>query len=84
MDIANVTQTAAAERSLTSNSQLSSDAFLTLLVAQLRAQNPLEPLNPNEFVAQLVQFNTLEQIIGIRQALETSDGTAPVASPIES
>lgn len=48
------------------------DMFLTLLVAQLKAQNPLEPLDPEQFVSQLVQFNTLDQIIQIREALETN------------
>jgi flagellar basal-body rod modification protein FlgD len=38
------------------------DQFLHLLVAQMRNQNPLEPLNNNDFMAQLAQFSTLEGI----------------------
>lgn len=37
------------------------DQFLTLLTAQLKNQNPLDPLNTNEFTAQLVQFASVEQ-----------------------
>lgn len=64
-------------------SRMGTDAFLTLLVVQLRAQNPLEPLNPTEFTAQLAQFNTLEQLIHIRQTLEdiASRQPAPEAAP---
>ena len=37
------------------------DQFLTLLTTQLKNQNPLDPLNTNEFTAQLVQFASVEQ-----------------------
>jgi flagellar basal-body rod modification protein FlgD len=47
----------------------SPDVFLKLLVAQLRTQNPLEPQKGTEFVTQLAQFNTLEQLIAIRSEL---------------
>ncbi|GLI19241.1 MULTISPECIES: flagellar hook capping FlgD N-terminal domain-containing protein [Tepidanaerobacter] len=43
-------------------SQLDKDDFLKLLVTQLRYQNPLEPMNNNEYIAQLAQFSSLEQM----------------------
>ncbi len=46
------------------------DTFLQLLVAQLRTQNPLEPQKGTEFVTQLAQFNSLEQLIAIRTELD--------------
>ena len=46
------------------------DMFMTLLVAQLKNQDPLQPQDGAEFVAQLTQFNSLDQLIGIRQTLE--------------
>ena len=52
------------------NNQLTGDSFITLLVAQLQAQDPTNPMDPTQFVAQLVQFNTLEQTIQIRQDLD--------------
>jgi flagellar basal-body rod modification protein FlgD len=37
--------------------------FLTLLVAQLQNQNPMQPTDPTQFVAQLAQFSTVEQLV---------------------
>lgn len=44
--------------------------FLTLLVAQLKNQDPLAPQDGAQFVAQLAQFNSLDQLIGIRNSIE--------------
>ena len=38
------------------------DMFLQLLVAQVRYQNPLEPMDNSEFMAQTAQFTMVEQI----------------------
>jgi len=43
------------------NSNLDKDAFLKILVTQLRYQNPLEPTKDNEFIGQMAQFSSLEQ-----------------------
>jgi flagellar basal-body rod modification protein FlgD len=43
------------------------DAFLGLLVAQMQHQNPLQPQADGEFLAQLAQFSSLEQLQGIRE-----------------
>ncbi len=43
-------------------SDVSRDQFLKLLVAQLQAQDPLEPIKDQEFTAQLAQFSTLAGI----------------------
>ncbi len=47
------------------------DAFLRILTTQLRNQNPLEPLDTNEFTAQLVQFSQVEQSIKTNENLES-------------
>jgi flagellar basal-body rod modification protein FlgD len=44
--------------------------FMQLLVAQLKSQSPLDPLDPNQFVAQLAQFNSLSELTQIRQLLQ--------------
>lgn len=44
--------------------------FMQLLVAQLKSQSPLDPLDPNQFVGQLAQFNSLSELTQIRQLLQ--------------
>ncbi len=46
------------------------DTFLNLLTAQLQNQDPLEPLDTNQFTEQLVQFTEVEQSIAANQNLE--------------
>ena len=43
--------------------------FMTLLVAQLKNQDPLQPQDGTAFVAQLAQFNSLDQLVGIRDSI---------------
>lgn len=45
--------------------------FMQLLVAQLKSQSPLDPLDPNQFVGQLAQFNSLSELTQIRQLLQS-------------
>ncbi len=51
-------------------SAFESDTFIQLLMAQLKAQDPFDPLKPNEMIAQLTQVSTLQELIRIRQAVE--------------
>jgi flagellar basal-body rod modification protein FlgD len=46
------------------------DMFMTLLVAQLKNQDPLSPQDGAQFVAQLAQFNSLDQLVGIRDSID--------------
>ena len=46
------------------------EAFLKLLVAQIKNQNPLNPADGIEFISQLAQFSQLEQMLSIRSELE--------------
>lgn len=44
--------------------------FLTLLVAQLQNQDPLNPDDPTEFTAQLAQFSSLEQLFNLNESMD--------------
>ena len=47
------------------------DAFLTMFLAQVTNQNPLDPMDNTEFTAQLAQFSSLEQLTEINESLES-------------
>ena len=68
-------------------SRLGQDAFLKLLTTQLANQDPLQPQENGEFLAQLAQFSSLESLQQIRDDMEalralvqTSATTAPAAA----
>lgn len=73
------TQASAAQQASTGLNQ-NFDTFLTLLTQQLQNQDPLSPLDSNEFVSQLVQFSSVEQQIAQNKHLETLVGQSQVNS----
>lgn len=56
----------------TTGSDLGKDAFLNLLVTQLQHQDPLNPSNDEEFLAQMAQFSSLEQMQNLNSSQEMS------------
>ncbi|MBN1127818.1 MAG: hypothetical protein JXA71_02455 [Chitinispirillaceae bacterium] len=55
--------------------EMGKDDFLMLLVTQLRFQDPLNPMDNAEFVAQLAQFRALEGTSNIEKAIQDLDGS---------
>lgn len=51
------------------SSQALQDQFLTLLVSQLKNQNPLEPMKNDEFLAQTAQFQTLSEMQKLNKSM---------------
>lgn len=54
----------------TGNSQMGKDEFLKILMTQLQNQDPTNPMKDNEFIAQMAQFSSLEQMTNMTQAFE--------------
>ncbi len=54
---------------ISSGDQISKDDFLKLLITQLQNQDPLNPMDNQQFAAQLATFNMLDQLIGINATL---------------
>lgn len=52
------------------NSEVSKDLFLQLMVAQLRNQNPLNPVDGTNFLEQLSQISGVEQMVEMRKELQ--------------
>lgn len=61
---------AAAAAAGSGKSEVSQETFLKLLIAQLQHQDPLNPMNSQEFTAQLATFNMLEQLVQMNRRLE--------------
>jgi flagellar basal-body rod modification protein FlgD len=54
------------------NAVLGQNDFLKLMIAQLQAQNPLDPGNSNEYLNELAQFTQVEQTTNLANATELS------------
>lgn len=60
---------ASSQPKTTVSQEMGRDAFLQLLVTQLRYQDPLEPQDNSEFVAEMAQFSSLEQMGNVADKL---------------
>src|ERR1700722_2710021 len=78
------TATGSAAASASASNLLGPNSFITLLTAQLQAQDPLNPMDPNQMVDELTNMNTLQQTIQMRQDLDallaSTTGNAPVTT----
>jgi flagellar basal-body rod modification protein FlgD len=63
-----------------SNNQLGPNSFITLLTAQLQAQDPLNPMDPSQMVDQLTQINSLQQLVQIQTDLQQMMGQTPATT----
>lgn len=82
--LASATQTTATPAATSAASNPGQDltaTFLKLLATQLKTQSPINPLDPNAFVAQLTQFSSLGELTQIQQLLQTLvNNTKPASS----
>jgi len=55
---------------------LGQDAFLKILVTQMKHQDPMEPLKDTEFIGQMAQFTSLEQLTNLNKTMTQFVGNA--------
>ena len=62
--------------------QLGKNDFLKLMIAQMKNQDPMDPLKGQDLAAQMAQFSSVEQLISINQALtnQASESSAIAAA----
>jgi flagellar basal-body rod modification protein FlgD len=63
-----------------SSATISGNDFLTLLVSELKNQDPTQPTDPTEYITQMVGVNSLQQLIEINQGLSSVEGTSTSTS----
>lgn len=74
MDIGAISAQAQAQSENTKvedDNKFGQDKFLQLLVAQMKNQDPINPMDGKEFASQLAEFNSVEQLIGVNDGLSS-------------
>jgi flagellar basal-body rod modification protein FlgD len=71
----NINSTSDSSDTSGNSATISANDFLTLLVTEMQNQDPTADTDPNEYINQLVQVNSLEQLIDINQTLSGDVGS---------
>ena len=67
---------------VTKTTDLGKDDFLKLLVAQLQSQDPLNPMEDKEFISQMAQFTSLEQMKNVSNAVQITQATSYIGKQV--
>ena len=74
--------TSTASTSSSSNSVLSESQFLKLLTQQLENQDPLQPMDDTQFLAQMAQFTSLQETNTLNQQVERLTATSYIGATV--
>lgn len=75
-------QTSLSQTATTSNSSMDKEAFLQLLVAQMKYQDPLEPTSNTEYISQYAQFSQVESMQNMSASMDLQRASALVGQEV--
>lgn len=71
-----------ASTTVTKSTELGKDDFLKLLVTQLQSQDPLNPMDDKEFISQMAQFTSLEQMKNMNTSVQITQATSYIGKQV--
>jgi flagellar basal-body rod modification protein FlgD len=76
------TSTGSQSTTRTKSSDLGKQDFLELLVTQLQHQDPLQPMEDKDFIAQMAQFSSLEQMQNMNNSVAVSSAISLIGKTV--
>jgi flagellar basal-body rod modification protein FlgD len=76
------TSTSSSSSSASADNGMGKDTFLKLLMAQMSNQNPMDPTDDKEMLAQLAQFSTLEQMTSMASSQQQSAAASQMSQAV--
>jgi flagellar basal-body rod modification protein FlgD len=80
--VESASQSSLSKTTSTSSDSMDKDAFLQLLVAQMKYQDPLEPTSNTEYISQYAQFSQVEQMQNMAQSMDLQRASALVGEEV--